>query len=135
MYNITNDRQAVTEIIRSRFYLCGCTESFEMFLFLLHLTDGWPLVLFTNRLVRKERLTFRPDAAALAEIERCNRADAVVYDCVRQEFERRTAAVWTADVSRRWDAYSRALQKFRAEVEQNEFAGSLLWADPATPVD
>src|ERR1017187_8908981 len=92
--SVLDDRPAITESIRSRFYLCGYTEAFELFLFYLHITEGWPLVLFANRLVRKERLTFKPDADALAAIEYYNRADSIVYQCARQEFDRRVAEIW-----------------------------------------
>ncbi len=126
---ILDDPRAVAEIIRSRFHLCGCTESFEKFLFLLHVTEGWPLVLFTNRLVRKERLTFQPDPEALAVIERFNRHDAILYNCVRAEFNRRLAAVWTAEVGRLWQAYISALRDYRAGACENEVAASVAFED------
>src|SRR5260221_10744682 len=44
----------ITELIRSRYHLVGYTEAFEMFLFLLHITEGFPLALFGNRLVSPE---------------------------------------------------------------------------------
>ena len=110
---VLQDRAAVTDLIRSRFYLCGCTESFELFLFFLHITEGWPLVLFTNRLVRKERTTFEPSADGLAAIEYHNRDDSIVYDCVRAEFDRRVAGIWSDATAARYGEYLKELETFR----------------------
>jgi hypothetical protein len=111
--SVVDDRPAITDSIRSRFYLCGYTEAFELFLFYLHMTEGWPLVLFTNRLVRKERLTFKPDADALAAIEYYNRADSIVYECARQEFDRRVAEIWNPATAALYSNYLQDLETFR----------------------
>ena len=44
---------AMIATIGSRFHLVGYTEAVELFLFYLHVTEGFPLVLFNNRLVRQ----------------------------------------------------------------------------------
>src|SRR5579864_6822843 len=85
----------ITETIRSRFYLVGYTEAFELFLFMLHIIENFPLVLFSNRLVRPERPSWRVTDADLATIELHGRLDQQVYDCVRREFDRNVAAIWT----------------------------------------
>src|SRR5688572_7297462 len=44
----------------SRYALIGYTEAFDEFVFLLHLSEGLPLCLYNNRLVRAERERFVP---------------------------------------------------------------------------
>jgi hypothetical protein len=111
---------AVTEAIRSRFYLAGYTEAFELFLFFLHVTEGFPLVLFNNRLVRKERRSFVPADGDLAVIERYSRYDRVVYNCVKREFDRQVSEIWTPALGRQYEEYRSALKAF-----QNETGGAM----------
>lgn len=119
------DPNSMTARIRSRFYLVGYTEALELFLFLLHLTDGFPLLLFNNRLVRKERDSFEPTAECLEVVESFNRLDAAVYHCARQEFDRRLSEVWTEANASAFREYMSALERFRRETGGDENTTSL----------
>jgi hypothetical protein len=110
-----NDAEALTEAIASRFYLAGYTEALELVLFVLHVTDGFPLVLFNNRLVRAEHRTFQPSPADLAEIERHNQRDWAVYRAVRELFDWRVATIWNDARAALWREYNDALESFRRE--------------------
>ena len=104
--------QAVTEAVQRRFCLVGYTEALELFVFFLHRTEGFPLVLFNNRLVRgvqPPRLT----PQELAAIRRFNAADEVVYRAVRKEFDNRVAAIWNDQVEQDYRWYTDRLQSFR----------------------
>jgi hypothetical protein len=107
------DREGVTHLLRSRFHLCGYTEKFEMFLFFLHITEGWPLVLFNNRNVRKERATFQPSSGALELIAQYNKGDRMIYDFVREEFDQRVAAIWTPETAALYSNYVDDLRAFQ----------------------
>jgi hypothetical protein len=123
--NVSCTDEGITEAICSRNHLVGCTESFEMFLFLLHITEKFPLVLFSNRLVRTERASWRVTDADLATIDRYSRLDQQVYHCVRKEFDRRVSAIWTSSVARQYEEYLTALKEFRKEADRNKFLGSV----------
>lgn len=123
--DVPRTEEGITEAIRSRYYLVGYTEAFEMFLFMLHVTEKFPLALFGNRLVRPECQSWRVTDADLATIERYSRLDQQVYDCVRKEFDRRVSAIWTYSVARQYDRYLTALKEFREEEDRNKFLGSV----------
>jgi hypothetical protein len=116
--------EEITAAIRSRFHLVGYTEAFEMFLFMLHVTEDFPLALFSNRLVRTERPQWPVTAADLATIERYSRLDQQVYNCVRKEFDRRVSAIWTASLARQYEEHRTALQKFQEDAGRTNFLGS-----------
>lgn len=118
----------IRERIRSRFHLVGYTEAFELFLFMLHVTEGFPLSLFTNRLVRPERSSWPVTDADLATIERYTRLDQQVYECVRQEFDQKVAAIWTPALGRQYEAYVRALREFQEDSRRINFLSSVRFA-------
>lgn len=123
--SLLKDRVAIAERIRSRFHLVGYCEAFERFLFFLHLTEGFPLVLFNNRLVSQERRAFYATAEDVLAIERYIQADRVVYECARQEFDRRVAEIWNEERNRAYDRYLEALEEFRHANRENMDATSL----------
>jgi hypothetical protein len=123
--NLWPTDEEITEAIRSRYHLVGYTEAFEMFLFILHVTEGLPLALFTNRMVRPESSSWRITDAEMATIERHIRLDQRVYDCARQEFDRRVAAIWTSSLARQFEEYMAALEEFREEAQRSKFLGSV----------
>jgi hypothetical protein len=88
---------ALQERIRSRFDLVGCTEQFELFLFLLHKTEGFPLVLFNNRLVRREQFSLELQPGDLEAIKSVNKLDLAVYRAVKENFDRCVADIWSDD--------------------------------------
>ena len=122
--NVPRTEEEITEAIRSRYHLVGYTEAFEKFLFMLHVTEKFPLALFSNRLVRAERRSWHVSDADLATIARYNRLDQQVYDCARKEFDRRVSAVWTSSLAREYEEYVKALKNFQEEAERNDYLGS-----------
>ena len=116
--------EEITAAIYSRYHLIGYTEAFEMFVFMLHVTEHFPLVLFSNRLVRSERRLHITDAD-LATIERYSRLDRRVYDCVRKEFDRRVSEIWNPSLAQKYEEYLAALKEFQDEATRNRFLGSV----------
>ena len=123
--NVSRTDEEITEAIRSRYHLVGYTEAFEMFLFMLHITEGFPLALFSNRLVRPERPSWAVADADLATIERYCRLDQQVYDCIRKEFDRKVSAIWTPSLARQYEEYVTALKEFQEEADRTQFLGSV----------
>jgi hypothetical protein len=117
----------ITAAIRSRFHLIGYTEALELFLFYLHVTAGFPLVLFTKRLVRKEVSTFCPTEEDLKVIEHYNRLDREFYRCARYEFDRKVAEVWTKETEQLYGKYYEALELYRRTNQDDPNATSLRW--------
>jgi hypothetical protein len=117
--------------IESRFDLAGYTEALELFLFYLHVTEGFPLVLFNNRLVRKERPAFQATAEDLAVIDRYNRLDHRLYRAVRMEFDRKVAEIWSNESEQFYRKYLEALELYRRETQRDEFATPVRWAHSA----
>ncbi|HXI38580.1 MAG TPA: hypothetical protein VNH18_29300 [Bryobacteraceae bacterium] len=112
----------ITEVIRSRYHLVGYTEAFETFLFMLHVTEKFPLVLFSNRLVRPERRSWTCTTTDLATIDRYSRLDRQVYNCVVKEFDRRVSAVWTSSLAQQYEQYRTALREFQEQRSHNFLA-------------
>jgi len=116
------DDGTLQKSIQSRFHLVGCTESLELFLYLLHLKDGFPLILFNNRLVRKERDCYMPRPECLQVVREYNRFDQLVYECVRREFDRQVSETWTSEHIASFNEYLTTLRKFRHETGGDENA-------------
>jgi hypothetical protein len=108
------------ERICSRFDLVGCTEQLELFLFFLHKTEGFPLVLFNNRLVRQEQFSFELQPSDLEAIKSVNKFDLAVYRFVKEYFDQRVADIWTDECEVHYRAYMKALSDFRVETAENE---------------
>ncbi|MEX2301078.1 MAG: hypothetical protein WD733_09090 [Bryobacterales bacterium] len=104
--------ESVAEAIQRRFWLVGYTEALELFVFYLHRTEGFPLVLFNNRLVRGDQRLV-PTPQDLATIRRFNLADEAVYRAARKEFDRRVAAIWNDEVEQDYRWYMNRLSSFR----------------------
>lgn len=107
-------QEEIAGIARSRYHVIGTTDQFERFLMFLHLTENFPLVLFQNRLVRKERVGFEPDVEALAVIERCNRVDALLYETMAKVFDQAVSAIWDAQAESEYQEYLSRLREFQA---------------------
>ena len=110
------DLDGIREKLRSRFVLVGCTGQFELFLFLLHRTEGFPLVLFNNRLIRKERKNFEVSPADLDTIRQFNATDIVVHKLAKEDFDRRVADMWNNEIQDIYLQYMEALKQFRTET-------------------
>jgi Galactose-3-O-sulfotransferase len=122
------DDASVTAAIRARFHLIGYTEALEKFLFYLHLADGFPLVLFNKRLVRRERGMHRPAPEDFEAIERHNRLDRAFYRCARAEFDRKVAEVWTAGAEELFRRYTSATELYRTSTNGDPNAIPLPWS-------
>ncbi len=123
--NVSLTEEEITEAIRSRYQLVGYKEAFEMFIFMLHVTEKFPLALFSNRLVRTESRSWPVTEADLVTIERYSRLDQKVYDCVRKEFDRKVSAIWTPSLARQYEEYVTALKEFQEEARRTQFLGSV----------
>lgn len=124
-------RTEIRSLIQSRFHLAGYTERLEQFLFCLHVEEGFPLILFNNRLVRPERDTFTPSPEDLEVVRRCNALDEVVYAHVREEFDARFARILSPSTDRLYRSYLSALAQFRSETAGQVNACAAF--PPATP--
>lgn len=112
----TLDERQITRIIGPRFHLVGYTEALELFLFCLHVDEGLPLLLFNNRLVRKEVAELRVTHEDIATIHAYNRLDTVVYRSARRAFDRHLRDIWAGSVARRYREYRNALDRFRDDT-------------------
>lgn len=104
----------IAAIAKSRFRVIGVTDQFEKFLMCLHLAEGFPLAMFHNRLVRKERQEFQLDAEGLAAIEQNSHMDRLVYEVVRREFDLALLKVWDSDAESRYREYLSGLRLFQS---------------------
>jgi hypothetical protein len=132
VWNKSTSDADITSAIRSRFHLVGYTETLELFLFYLHITEDFPLVLFNKRLVRKESSSFRPNAEDMKVMEQYNRFDREFYRCARNEFDQRAAQVWTKETEELYGQYSTALEDYRRTTQGDPSATPLRW-DPPVP--
>jgi hypothetical protein len=124
-FDASLDEDSISVILRARYWLVGCTDRMEMLLLYLHLTEDFPLLLFNNRLVRKEHQTFDLSFADLAMIERYSTVDALVYKCARREFDQRIARIWNGQTERLYQEYLVALRQFQQETGGNECVHSV----------
>lgn len=111
-----SDSDSIREVIRSRFLVIGYSEKFELFLFFLHRSEGFPLVLFNNFLVRKERENFRPSIGDIDTIKKLNVVDCRLYEIVKADFGRRIAEIWDDECDRLFMSYLAALEEFRTRT-------------------
>jgi len=117
----------VIESLRSLYHLVGYTEALELFLFYLHVTEGFPLVVFNNRLVRQERKSFQATDEDIAEIKRHNEQDQLVCDCVRAEFDRKVAEIWNDTLEKEYREYLAALESYRQLTNNDPNQPPMRW--------
>lgn len=122
---VLHDEGQTKSRLQSRYSLVGYTEAFELFVFLLHVYYGFPLVLFQRRLVRQERATFRITAEEATRIERVNKYDRLLYRAVREEFDRRAAEALTPPVEALYRRYLAKLEEFQEANKENEHAAAI----------
>jgi hypothetical protein len=108
----TFDDEALRRHLERRYALAGYTEAFDEFVFLLHVSEGLPLCLYQNRLVRSERASFVPSPEDLDVVRRATAVDARLHRAVRDRFDARLAELTgeAQDKLRRWKT---ALHDFR----------------------
>lgn len=104
----------------------GCTEEFELFLFGLHVRQGFPLVLFNNRLVQKNRADYPLSPHEVELIRRYNRHDVMLHALARQRFHEQVRARLEPDQLALFEEYRTALAQFRALTKSDIFAGRVI---------
>jgi hypothetical protein len=107
------DERQIRRRLDERYALVGYTEAFDQFVFLLHVLEGFPLCLYNNRLVRRERETFSPSPEEVAFVRDLNAQDVLLHHVVRSEFERRLDE-FPSITRTRLTVYLEALDRFRA---------------------
>jgi len=115
-----SDRERLWRLVERRFHLVGTSDDSRRFVFHLHLFDGFPLLLFNDRLVRPDAQAFHPSERELARVKELTRLDAVLYDLVKEKFEERVATTWSGTALADYPAYRAALEDFRASTNSNE---------------
>jgi hypothetical protein len=83
------DDAAIERRLEERYALVGYTEAFDEFVFMLHVTEGMPLCVYDNRLVRAERDTYQATEEDLEHVRRANLVDARLHRIVRESFQTR----------------------------------------------
>ena len=105
-------RSELLSRINERFHLVGLSEELARFLFHLHVHDRFPLMLFTNLLVRKETASFVPDPAVISRIQQVTELDKLVYELVQQQFDEIICTTWDTRDREEFDKYQRELLRF-----------------------
>ena len=109
------DDDEVRARLAARYTLVGCTEAFDSFVFMLHVTDGLPLCLYTNRLTRPERQHYTADAGDLARLRACTQGDARLHRIVAADFNARVERL-PGEWRQIHEQFLEALRAFRTEA-------------------
>ncbi len=99
--------------IFDRYHLIGITERLDEFIFALHVMDNFPLLLFTNRMVRKERKDFKLTEEERELIVRYNQDDILLYEEARRRFDRTIEEVKASGFGTLLTDYKKALKGFQ----------------------
>jgi len=116
------DRERLRSVVQRRFHLVGTTEDFWRFMFHLHVTEGFPLLLFNERLVRPDAQRFEPSVKELERVRQLNALDYALYDLVKETFEKRVADTWSDAILADYERYRAALSAFRTRTGRDEHA-------------
>jgi len=127
----TRDRDRLWSLVERRFHLVGTSEDSRRFVFQLHLRDGFPLLLFNDRLVRPDAQAFYPNERELARVKELTRLDSALYDLVKEKFEERVATTWDEPARREYQNYRAALAEFKTSTNGNENIVARYAADAA----
>jgi len=117
-------RSELLRRINERFYLVGLSEELARFLFHLHVHACFPLMLFTNLLVRKETASFVPDPAVISRIQQVTELDKLVYELVQQQFDEIISTTWDSHDRAEFDKYQRELLRFQSLNAGNDNASA-----------
>jgi len=109
------DDDGVRRRLQARYALVGYTEAFDEFVYLLHASEGLPLCVYQNRLVRAERQNYSPAGDDLEIVKRMHEIDATVHRLVKEEFQARIEALPEA-TRERMREFLESLKTFRATV-------------------
>jgi len=111
------DAGQMRQRLKDRYALVGYTEAFDEFVYLLHETEGLPLVAYGNRLVRAERESYVPGAADLESVQRSQAIDARLHQIVKEDFQSRIDAL-SAGSRERLQQFLASLRAFRGDSKQ-----------------
>ena len=114
------DRDRLWRLVERRFHRVGTSEDSTRFVFDLHVGDGFPLLLFNDRLVRPESQSFHPTERELARVKELTRLDAALYALVKEKFATRVATTWGDAARAQYQTYRTALDAFRTSSNGNE---------------
>jgi len=113
------DDDAIRVRLARRYASVGHTERFDEFVFSLHVTEGLPICLFNNRLVRGACGDVEPSEEECAVVRSQNAVDRRLHRVVRDDFES-----WRQALSPDWSAllerYLRVLRQYREETHGDE---------------
>ncbi len=93
----------------------GLTEEFDLFLFMMHVRFGFPLVLYNNRLVRPARQGYTLSEREIDVIREYNQIDLGLYELAKRRFTDEADAIWSDEIEHYWTTYKAYLTKFRLE--------------------
>jgi hypothetical protein len=110
------DEQKIKQGLKARYALVGYTEALDQFIFLLHVLEGFPLCLYNNRLVRKERSAYVPPPEDLEFVRELNAQDLLLHRVVRAEFQNKLDEL-PDDARVKMARYLEALERFRGATE------------------
>ena len=111
-----HDERAIKRELQARYTLVGYTEALDQFIFLLHVLEGFPLCLYNNRLVRKERSAYVPPPEDVEFVRDLNAQDLLLHRVVRAEFQRKIDEM-SDDARVTMARYLEALARFRGATE------------------
>jgi hypothetical protein len=115
-----SDRTRLWSLVQRRFHLVGTSEDYWRFVFHLHVTEGFPLLLFNDRLVRPDAHRFQPTKEELERVRQLNALDTALYKLVEEKFEERVADTWGEETLAGYERYRSALDEFRMRTGGNE---------------
>ncbi|MEP7305227.1 MAG: hypothetical protein ABJA98_06890 [Acidobacteriota bacterium] len=113
------DDDAIRARLARRYVSVGHTERFDEFVFSLHVTEGLPLCLFNNRLVRGRCGDIEPNEGERAVVRSHNVVDRRLHRVVRDDFEHWRQAL-SPDRSAMLERYLRVLRQYREETHGDE---------------
>lgn len=97
----------------NRYYLVGISERLDEFIFALHVLDNFPLLLFNNRMVRKERENFQLTDEDRELIIEYNQDDILLYREAKSRFDRIMEEIKGAGFGELLDDYKEAIKGFQ----------------------
>jgi hypothetical protein len=113
------DDDAIRLRLAGRYATVGHTERFDEFVFSLHASEGLPLCLYNNRLVRRHRGGVEPGREECAAVRSYNAVDLRLHRIVSDDFEKWCRAL-PPDRSALLERYLRVLRQYREETHGDE---------------
>ena len=115
-----SDRARLWSLVQRRFHLVGTSENYWRFVFHLHVAEGFPLLLFNDRLVRPDAQRFDPSPEEIGRVRQLNALDCALYSLVKEKFDERVADSWDDATLAGYQQYLAALREFKTRTSGNE---------------